>query len=71
VETIEALGETIVPGARAAGIAQFIDQLLSVPLEEALLEARILGNHQQRQGDDARDRRASAGARPPPAAALF
>jgi len=38
VETIEALGETIVPGARAAGIAHFIDQQLSVPLEEALLE---------------------------------
>jgi hypothetical protein len=41
-ETIEALGETIVPGARAAGIAHFIDQQLSVPPEEALLEARIL-----------------------------
>jgi len=40
VETIEALGETIVPGARAAGIAHFIDQQLSVPLEEALLETR-------------------------------
>src|ERR1700720_3337347 len=41
-ETIEALGETLVPGARAAGIAHFIDQQLSVPAEEALLEARIL-----------------------------
>jgi hypothetical protein len=41
-ETIEALGETLVPGARAAGIAHFIDQQLSVPPEEALLEARIL-----------------------------
>jgi len=41
-ETIEALGETLVPGARAAGIARFIDQQLSVPPEEALLEARIL-----------------------------
>jgi hypothetical protein len=41
-ETIETLGETIVPGARAAGIAHFIDQQLSVPPEEALLEARIL-----------------------------
>ena len=40
METIEALGETIVPGARAAGIAHFIDQQLSVPLEEALLETR-------------------------------
>ena len=42
VETIEALGETIVPGARAAGIAHFIDQQLSVPLEEALLDVRRL-----------------------------
>src|SRR5207245_11198522 len=41
-ETLEALGETLVPGARAAGISHFIDQELSVPLEEALLEARIL-----------------------------
>src|SRR5712691_1873648 len=41
-ETIEALGETLVPGARAAGISHFIDQQLSVPPGEALLEARIL-----------------------------
>src|ERR1700751_6447979 len=41
-ETIEALGETHVPGARAAGVAHFIDQQLSVPPEEALLEARIM-----------------------------
>jgi hypothetical protein len=41
-ETIEALGETLVPGARAAGVAHFIDQQISVPAEEALLEARIL-----------------------------
>ena len=41
-ETIEALGETLVPGARAAGVAHFIDQPLSVPPGEALLEARIL-----------------------------
>ena len=37
-ETIEALGETLVPGARAAGISHFIDHQLSVPPEEALLE---------------------------------
>src|SRR5207247_2771750 len=42
VETFEALGETLVPGARAAGIAYFIDSQISVPPEEALLEARIL-----------------------------
>ena len=41
-ETIEALGETLVPGARAAGVTHFIDQQLSVPPDEALLEARIL-----------------------------
>jgi hypothetical protein len=41
-ETIEALGETLVPGARAAGVAHFVDHQLSVPAEEALLEARIL-----------------------------
>ncbi len=40
--TIEAVGETLVPGARAQGIANFIDQQLSIPAEEALLEARIL-----------------------------
>jgi hypothetical protein len=41
-ETIEALGETLLPGARQAGIAHFIDQQISVPAEEALLEARIM-----------------------------
>jgi hypothetical protein len=41
-ETLEALGETLLPGARAAGIAHFIDHQISVPPEEALLEARIL-----------------------------
>ena len=42
VETIEALGETLVPDAKVAGIANFIDQQLSGPAEEALLEARIM-----------------------------
>jgi hypothetical protein len=42
VETLEALGETLVPGARQAGISHFVDQQLSGPPEEALLEARIL-----------------------------
>src|SRR5262245_54707778 len=42
VETLEALGETLVPGAKQAGIANFVDQQLSIPAEEALLEARIL-----------------------------
>jgi len=41
-ETIEALGETLVPGARRAGVAHFIDQQVSVPPGEALLQAREL-----------------------------
>jgi hypothetical protein len=41
-ETIEALGETLVPGAQRAGIAHFIDQQVSVTPGEALLEARQL-----------------------------
>src|SRR5206468_11367930 len=40
--TLDALGETLVPGARQAGISHFVDQQLSIPAEEALLEARIL-----------------------------
>src|SRR5712691_7057535 len=42
IETLEALGETLVPGARQAGISHFVDQQISIPAEEALLEARIL-----------------------------
>jgi hypothetical protein len=41
-ETLEALGETLVPQARECGIAHFIDQQLSVPAQESLLQARIL-----------------------------
>jgi hypothetical protein len=41
-ETIESMGDALVPGARAAGIAHFIDQQISVPPEQALLQARIL-----------------------------
>lgn len=40
-ETLEALGETLVLTAREAGIAHFIDQQLSVPPHESLLQARI------------------------------
>lgn len=40
-EVIEALGETLVPGARRAGVAHFIDHQLAVPADEALLQARI------------------------------
>jgi hypothetical protein len=42
VETLDAVGETLVPGAQTAGISHFVDQQLSVPPEQALLEARIL-----------------------------
>jgi len=41
-ETLEALGETLVPGAKQAGIVNFVDQQISIPHGEALLEARIL-----------------------------
>ena len=41
-ETLDAIGDTLLPGARDAGISHFIDHQLSVPAEEALLEARIL-----------------------------
>ena len=36
-ETLEALGETLVPQARESGIAHFIDQQLSVPPHQSLL----------------------------------
>jgi hypothetical protein len=42
VETLEALGDTLVPGAIQAGISHFVDHQLSIPHSEALLEARIL-----------------------------
>ena len=41
-KTLEAIGETLVPGAREAGIVHFVDQQISGPAEEALLEARIV-----------------------------
>jgi len=41
-ETLGALGETLVPGAREAGITQFVDQQLSLPPGDALLTARIV-----------------------------
>ena len=40
--TLAAMGETLVPGAREAGIVNFVDQQLSGPADDALLEARIL-----------------------------
>lgn len=40
--TLGAVGETLVPGAKEAGIVNFVDQQISIPAEEALLGARIL-----------------------------
>src|SRR5437773_11834029 len=40
--TLDALGETLVPGARQAGISHFVVQQLSIPAEEAMLEAGII-----------------------------
>jgi len=40
--TLDALGETLVPGAKEAGITLFVDQQISGPPERALLQARIL-----------------------------
>jgi hypothetical protein len=41
VQTIEALGDNMLPGAREAGIAHFIDQQVSGPAADCLLMARI------------------------------
>ena len=40
-DIIESIGDTLVQGARAAGVAHFVDHQVSVPPEEALLQARI------------------------------
>jgi Gluconate 2-dehydrogenase subunit 3 len=40
--TLEAMGEALVPGAKEAGIGNFVDQQISIPAEEALIEARIM-----------------------------
>jgi hypothetical protein len=40
--TLGAVGETLVPGAREAGVVNFVDQQISGPPEQALLQARIL-----------------------------
>ncbi len=38
--TLETLGEILHPGARAAGIAHFVDQQLAAPLHETMLIAK-------------------------------
>ena len=40
--TLDAVGETLIPGAKEAGITNFVDQQISIPPEAALLQARIL-----------------------------
>ena len=40
---LEALGDTLLPGARDAGIAHYVDQQLSVDAGQCLLVARSLG----------------------------
>jgi hypothetical protein len=40
VATLEALGEILVPGARAAGLAHFVDSQLAVDANDSLLIAR-------------------------------
>ena len=40
--TLGAMGEALVPGAKDAGVVNFVDQQLSIPAEQALLEARIM-----------------------------
>jgi hypothetical protein len=41
VQTLEAVGEVLLPGAREAGIAHFVDQQVSVSPNDCLLMARI------------------------------
>jgi hypothetical protein len=41
VETLEAVGETLLPGARKAGIANFVDHQLGIAPGDCLLMARI------------------------------
>jgi len=40
--TLDAVGETLVPGAKEAGITNFVDQQISIAAEQSLLQARIL-----------------------------
>lgn len=42
VTILEAFGETLLPGAKAAGIAHFVDHHISVPPAESLLMLRYL-----------------------------
>jgi hypothetical protein len=39
--TLEALGETLLPGARRAGMVNFVDHQLAVPPQDSFLMARV------------------------------
>ena len=41
VETLEAVCETLLPGARKAGVANYVDHQLGVPAGDCLLMARV------------------------------
>jgi hypothetical protein len=40
-KTLEAMGETLLPGTRRAGLVNFVDHQLGVPAHESLLMARV------------------------------
>lgn len=41
-DTLEAIGDVLVPGARAAGVAHYVDHQLGVDFGDCLLAARVL-----------------------------
>src|SRR5262245_42575999 len=43
VRTLEALGEVLLPGSAAAGLAHFIDHQLSAPSGDSMLMIKYLG----------------------------
>lgn len=43
VSTLDALGDTLLPGAAAAGLSHFIDHQLGAPAEDQLLMIKYLG----------------------------
>lgn len=43
VQTLDALGETLLPGSAAAGLSHYIDQQLAAPVQDQLLMLKYLG----------------------------
>ena len=64
-ETIEALGETLVPGARQAGVAHFVDQQVSVTPAKRCWKPASSTSNRLRQFLSRRDRRGRQGERSP------